>query len=338
MANFPSFSLTLEEKSSIVADVDALVAEAHDMLALTPNPTRWDYDEALRLLEIEATMPAKDCLQYDEEEEEEDDEDGSGPSSSLTKAYRRRSLNRSLAEASVLRGDILRTLSRILEARAAYIEVISRYPDDFPSPDAHAALTLSSSRRPSLIPRPSSSPAPSLATPTMTAKRSVRRHHKAVQPPNAATRAWIALLELSNQDSTTSASDVPAANTTRRNSTPIHNNNNNNNNHAIMSKREKRRAGVWSAGIYEPDAPMAETREESLLHQHMERLSCCVPIQDVGARKQVSIVERSDGSASDSSASSAARSDRSIQHKTKYRDLKTLRSQAQVGTLSWNKA
>ncbi|KAK8136095.1 hypothetical protein PG984_004035 [Apiospora sp. TS-2023a] len=149
MANFPSFGLTLEEKSSLVVDVDALVAEAHDKLAQTPHLTDCDYKEALRILD-EVDLLAKDCLQDDEEEGEDDEdeeEDDFGYFSSTAKAPRRRSLNQSLAEASVLRGDILRTLNDIPEARKAYTEAISRYPDDFPPRDAHAALTSSSSSR-----------------------------------------------------------------------------------------------------------------------------------------------------------------------------------------------
>ncbi|KAK7934843.1 hypothetical protein PG985_000338 [Apiospora marii] len=314
MANFPSFGLTLEEKSSLVVDVDALVAEAHDKLATTPHPTARDYDEALRIL-AGAEIMAKDCLEDDTDEdgEDEDDEYVSGPfSPSTTRGPRRRSLNQSLAEASVLRGDILRTQNKLPEARRAYNEAIARYPDDFPPPDAHAALTSSSSsRRPSLIPRPASSPAPSPSSFMMAAdKRSVRRHRQPSPPPNAAKRAWRALMELEP-----SASDSAA----RRNSTPANN--------RTMSKRDKRRGGVWSAGIYEPSTPMAEPTEvEALLRQHREP-SCAeyLEIREVGARRQVRIVEGADGSASDSSsASSGARSDRSIQYKKRCSDLRIL--------------
>ncbi|KAK7954187.1 hypothetical protein PG996_015073 [Apiospora saccharicola] len=306
MANFPSFGLTLEEKSSLVVDVDALVSEAHDKLAQTPHLTDCDYEEALRILD-KVDLLAKDCLQDDDEDEKEDD---LGYFSSTAKAPRRRSLNQSLAEASVLRGDILRTLNDIPEARKAYTEAISRYPDDFPPHDAHAALTSSSSsRRPSLITRPSSSPVASMTT-NMTVKRSVRRHREPVPPPNAATRAWNAILELSGSTSNTAVAD-----TARRNSTPV------NNNHATTSKQEKRRAVMWSAGTYEPSTPVTETADKSL-YQQMQNL----PVQIVGARKQVSIVERSDNPASDISASSTAMSGRGIQKKKKSSDLRALRS------------
>ncbi|KAK8136094.1 hypothetical protein PG984_004034 [Apiospora sp. TS-2023a] len=144
----------------------------------------------------------------------------------------------------------------------------------------------------------------------MTTKRSVRRHRKPVPPPNAATRAWNAILELSGSTSNTAAAD-----TARRNSTPV------NNNHATTSKQEKRRAVMWSAGTYESSTPVTETADKSL-HQQMQNL----PVQNVGARKQVSIVERSDNPASDVSASSAVMPDRGIQKKKKSSDLRALRS------------
>lgn len=304
MVDFPSFGLTLEEKSSLVVDVDALVAEAHDKLAMMPHPTDRDYEEVLQILKW-AEIMARDCLEDDGEEEEEDDDDEdaeyvAGSFSPSAKKPRRRSLNQSLAEASVLRGDILRTQNKMAEARKAYNEAISRYPDAFLPPDAHAALT-SASRRPFLIPRPASSPAVAAAK-----RSSVRRHRRPSPPPGAARRAWRSLMELNLSPSET-------------NSPPS--------NSRTLSKRDKRRGGVWSGGIYEPGTPVAETTEAevaSLLRRHMETPSWDVSAQNVEARKQVSIVRGGDDSASDSSASSGAMSSRSIQYKKKCGDLRTM--------------
>ncbi|KAK8035595.1 hypothetical protein PG993_010590 [Apiospora rasikravindrae] len=300
------FSLSPEEKSSLQSDIDALIASVQTTLAGIPNPSVHDHREALRILGEVSTM-SRDLKDEEDEEDDEGEQDGSAT------AHRARALKQSQAEAAVLRGDILRALGQIPEARAAYTEAISQYPDDFPPADAHASLT-SRTRRPSLIPRPSSSSA-------STHKRSVRP--KPIPPPNAAKRAWTSLIELSYLEDP--AAPTTTSDTTRRNSTPSGN--------AAMSKRDKRRAGVWSAGYYESgSAPAPESSGEAVLKQHIEQQrwdSAADPaIQDVGAQKMVRIVER-DEAPSGSSASLASVSDRSIQYKKKCGDLRSLRSQAQ---------
>ncbi|KAK8040770.1 hypothetical protein PG994_013777 [Apiospora phragmitis] len=311
MVNFPSFTLTLEDKSSMQADVDALIAEAQDKLALAPYPTMHDYRDAYGILK-EATMLIKDLLKdLDEEKGEDDgDEDGSSP----TKAYRRQTLNHSLAEASLLRGDVLDYFDKIPEARAAYTDAFTRCPAASPAPDAHAALT-SAPRKPSQIPRPSAS---SASAATLASKRTARRE-----------RAWDALKELSRYrdvvpgpSATTSTSDMTSGTTTRRSSTQS--------DHVRVSRRERRRAGIWDSVYYPHTVQEVDTRED-MINLHIDRLrwdpETDVPTQDVGAQKKVSIVEY-DESASGSSASSAVGSDRSIQHKKKCTDRRTLRSHA----------
>ncbi|KAK8066785.1 hypothetical protein PG997_013532 [Apiospora hydei] len=300
MAPFASFSLTPEEKSSLQSDIDALIAEVQRTLSAIPHPSVHDHREALRILH-EATTMSRDLQDENDDEDDESEEDGSA------KAHRARALKQSLAEAAVLRGDILRALGRVPSARAAYTEAISQYPDDFPPADAHSALTSARPRRPSLIPPPLHL---HLALP--------------IPPPTAAKRAWTSLMELSSgEDAATSPATTPD-NTARRNSTPSGN--------AAMSKRDKRRAGVWSAGYYETSsAPAPESNGEAVLKQHLEQqrqdAAADPAIQDVGARKMVCIVEQ-DEPASDSSASSARLSDHSIQHKKKCGDLRSMRSQA----------
>ncbi|KAK7966304.1 uncharacterized protein PG986_000581 [Apiospora aurea] len=291
----------------------------------SPHPSIHDHREALRILH-EATTMSRDLQDENDDEDDEDEEDGSA------KAHRARALKQSLAEAAVLRGDVLRALGRVPEARAAYTEAISQYPDDCPPADAHSALTSARPRRPSLIPRPSTSHSHSHSHShsssaasthhTLAAKRSVRP--KPTPPPTAAKRAWNSLMELSNCEDAVISPATTSDTTTRRNSTPSGN--------AAMSKRDKRRAGVWSAGYYESgSAPAPESSGEAVLKQHLEqqrRDAAADPaIQDVGARKMVRIVEQ-DEAASDSSASSARLFDRSMQHKNKCGDLRSMRSQA----------
>lgn len=330
MANFPSFGLTLEEKSSLQTDIDNLVTEAHSILKVAGHPTDHDYSAALYVL-TEAITVAKDLLdgEVDDDDEDDDQDDDQDQKDATTRRY---ALGKSLADAHVLRGDILRAQGQIPEALHAYTEVISRYPDTFPHSNAHAPLTSSTSSPPtstrprtgSLIPRPTTSPGPD----DTKTRRSSHRRKSQSPPPNAANRAWKAVLELSQPQGPKPypplTSDNGRVSAAWRNSTPSNN--------AALSKREKRRAGVWNAGYQcesgapSPSPTVAEARQamvERKLDELRRDTKPDVRVQEVWARKQVRIVERDEDSSDSSASSASVGADRSIQHKKKYEDLRS---------------
>ncbi|KAK8112088.1 uncharacterized protein PG998_008545 [Apiospora kogelbergensis] len=304
MTNFPTFGLTLEEKASLQTDVNNLITEAHKILHPAGYPTDHDYDSALSVL-AEAITLAKDLFDDEEEEDEEDeyedeDEDYILDQEQKDATKRRCAAGRSLANAHVLRGNILRAQGHIPEARHAYTEAISRYPDHFPTQDRRDTRTnpvpASQVRDPADQPRAAGLERPAGAQP----------------PPGPQAVPPLA-----------SDNRRGAAAVARRNSAPS--------NVRTLSKREKRRAGVWTAGYQcETDGkrPSPAEARQALVNKHIDHLrqrrEPDVVVRAVAARKNVRVVE-ADSDSTDSSTSSAtfSSSDRSIQHKEKCGDLRS---------------
>ncbi|KAK8100066.1 hypothetical protein PG999_010440 [Apiospora kogelbergensis] len=329
MTNFPTFGLTLEEKASLQTDVNNLITEAHKILHPAGYPTDHDYDSALSVL-AEAITLAKDLFDDEEEEDEEDeyedeDEDYILDQEQKDATKRRCAAGRSLANAHVLRGNILRAQGHIPEARHAYTEAISRYPDHFPSSASTTPISYSPIR--SSVPRFLTYPEPKTAE---TRERTPYPRRKSATPPtNPAQQAWNALLELSRHQDPKPY--PPLASDNRRGAAAVARRNSAPSNVRTLSKREKRRAGVWTAGYQcETDGkrPSPAEARQALVNKHIDHLrqrrEPDVVVRAVAARKNVRVVE-ADSDSTDSSTSSAtfSSSDRSIQHKEKCGDLRS---------------